>query len=69
MIPKSRPSRDQPLTGIADRLSAALADRYTIEGEIGRGGMATVYLARDRNHDRPVAPCGATTARLATSSG
>ena len=37
------------------RLKTALADRYTIEREIGRGGMATVYLARDMKHDRPVA--------------
>ncbi len=37
------------------RLSAALADRYTIEREIGVGGMATVYLARDLRHDRLVA--------------
>jgi len=37
------------------RLKVALADRYTIEREIGRGGMATVYLARDVKHDRPVA--------------
>jgi serine/threonine-protein kinase len=29
-----------------DRLSAALADRYVIERELGQGGMATVYLAR-----------------------
>src|SRR2546425_1275874 len=33
----------------------ALADRYTIEREVGHGGMATVYLARDPKHDRPVA--------------
>src|SRR6266571_2167852 len=32
-----------------------LGDRYTIEFEIGRGGMATVYRARDRRHDRSVA--------------
>ena len=32
-----------------------LADRYAIEREIGRGGMATVFLARDLRHDRPVA--------------
>jgi hypothetical protein len=37
------------------RLSAALADRYVIERELGRGGMATVYLARDVRHDRHVA--------------
>ena len=34
---------------------SALADRYTIERELGRGGMATVYLAQDVRHDRPVA--------------
>ena len=32
-----------------------VGDRYTVERELGRGGMATVYLARDRKHDRPVA--------------
>ena len=31
-----------------DRLKAALADRYTVERELGAGGMATVYLARAR---------------------
>lgn len=38
-----------------DRLRGALADRYRIEGEIGRGGVATVYLAQDLNHRRRVA--------------
>jgi TolB-like protein/Flp pilus assembly protein TadD len=38
-----------------ERLRGALADRYSIERELGRGGMATVYLARDVRHDRPVA--------------
>jgi len=38
-----------------DRLTAALADRYRIDREIGRGGMATVYLAHDVKHDRRVA--------------
>jgi hypothetical protein len=38
-----------------DRLKSALADRYKIEREIGSGGMATVYLARDIKHDRDVA--------------
>ncbi len=37
------------------RLTTAIADRFTIQRELGRGGMATVYLARDRKHDRPVA--------------
>ena len=38
-----------------DRLRAALRDRYTIERELGQGGMATVYLAHDIKHDRDVA--------------
>ncbi|MGH7582313.1 MAG: serine/threonine-protein kinase [Gemmatimonadales bacterium] len=38
-----------------DRVSAALADRYRIEREIGKGGMARVYLADDLRNDRPVA--------------
>ncbi len=38
-----------------DRLTAALEDRYSIERELGAGGMATVYLARDKKHDRDVA--------------
>jgi eukaryotic-like serine/threonine-protein kinase len=38
-----------------ERLSAALADRYRIERELGAGGMATVYLAQDLKHDRKVA--------------
>jgi WD40 repeat protein len=38
-----------------DRLAAALADRYTIDRELGAGGMATVYLAHDVKHDRDVA--------------
>ena len=37
------------------RLRDGLAGRYEIEREIGRGGMATVYRARDIHHDRPVA--------------
>jgi eukaryotic-like serine/threonine-protein kinase len=36
-------------------LASALAGRYDIEREIGRGGMATVYLARDLRHERSVA--------------
>ncbi len=37
------------------RLQAALADRYTIEREVGHGGMAVVFLAHDNKHHRPVA--------------
>src|SRR5690349_1005798 len=37
------------------RLQAHLAGRYTVDREIGRGGMATVWLAHDERHDRPVA--------------
>ena len=37
------------------RLDAALEGRYTIERELGRGGMATVYLADDLKHERKVA--------------
>jgi tetratricopeptide (TPR) repeat protein len=36
-------------------LTAALSDRYALERELGRGGMATVHLAHDLKHDRPVA--------------
>jgi eukaryotic-like serine/threonine-protein kinase len=43
------------LTGITGQLRSALADRYRIERELGAGGMATVYLARDLKHDRQVA--------------
>src|SRR2546425_9981826 len=40
------------------RLTAALAGRYRVERELGRGGMATVYLARDLRHNRGVAGKG-----------
>ena len=43
------------MTSVAERLGVALADRYRIERELGQGGMATVYLARDLKHDRDVA--------------
>jgi serine/threonine-protein kinase len=43
------------MTDQLDRLKAALADRYTLERELGAGGMATVYLAADLKHERKVA--------------
>ena len=43
------------MSTVVEQLTTALAGRYTIEREIGRGGMATVYLARDLRHDRNVA--------------
>src|SRR5256884_3645616 len=43
------------MADLFERVRASLAGRYTIERELGRGGMALVYLARDLKHDRPVA--------------
>ena len=40
---------------VIDRLTTTLVDRYTVLRELGVGGMATVYLARDVKHDRDVA--------------
>jgi len=48
---------DLPLQAraISSEFRNALLDRYIVERELGHGGMATVYLARDRRHDRDVA--------------
>jgi DNA-binding SARP family transcriptional activator len=46
-----RPSRPTPVRGSA----AEGGDRYAIEREVGRGSVATVYLARDRKYNRAVA--------------
>ena len=43
------------MTAGARTLAAALSDRYELVRELGRGGMATVYLAADRKHERSVA--------------
>src|SRR5512146_2305445 len=48
-------SRSFAFTDQSPALAAALRDRYVVERELGRGGMATVYLAQDLRHDRPVA--------------
>jgi len=41
--------------GVPEGLREALSQSYALERELGRGGMATVYLAHDLRHDRPVA--------------
>ncbi len=43
------------MSDVLERLGAALAEHYAIERQVGAGGMATVYLARDLKHDRAVA--------------
>ena len=43
------------MAALSEKLRTALADRYRIERELGRGGMATVYLAEDLKHHRRVA--------------
>jgi serine/threonine-protein kinase len=40
---------------LAARIREAVADRYAVESELGRGGMAVVFLARDERYQRPVA--------------
>jgi len=42
-------------TDLRAQLQSALATSYTLERELGRGGMATVFLGQDLRHDRPVA--------------
>src|SRR3954466_2924051 len=43
------------MAGVPPALAEDLRDRYTLERELGRGGMACVYLAHDLRHDRLVA--------------
>jgi serine/threonine-protein kinase len=49
------PLRERPPAGNQPDRPATASDRYRIQGELGRGGMATVYLAQDLRHDRQVA--------------
>jgi serine/threonine-protein kinase len=49
------PSTPSPMVDPTAELREGLRDRYEFERELGRGGMATVWLARDLRHDRPVA--------------
>ncbi len=48
-------AEDARRAALADALRAALSERYVVERELGRGGMATVFLARDIRHERAVA--------------
>ncbi len=43
------------MTALQERLETGLAGRYTVERQLGEGGMAVVFLARDLRHDRLVA--------------
>ena len=43
------------MSELLERLARALGDRYAVQGELGRGGMAVVFLAHDLRHDRDVA--------------
>ncbi|HET6578377.1 MAG TPA: protein kinase [Gemmatimonadales bacterium] len=43
------------MTNLRSQLQEGLSGSYALERELGRGGMATVFLAQDLKHDRPVA--------------
>src|SRR5687768_12398940 len=55
MFPQIRVSPQYSMRDPPADLLDALRDRYQIERELGQGGMATVYIARDLRYDRPVA--------------
>jgi serine/threonine protein kinase len=52
---RTLPTGGAAVSGVSSPLADLLRDRYTIDHELGHGGMAVVYLARDLKHDRPVA--------------
>jgi eukaryotic-like serine/threonine-protein kinase len=54
-MPANQPGAEPPVSETLARLRAALGDRYAIARELGRGGMATVFLATDLKHEREVA--------------
>jgi len=54
-VDESASARAAQSAAVEDALRAGLAGRYDVERELGRGGMATVYLARDLRHERRVA--------------
>ena len=51
----TRPPERAPVTAMLELLAEALSGRYSLEREIAKGGMATVYLAHDVHQGRPVA--------------
>ena len=55
MAPEALSGHVGTMSELIDRLRSALSERYSIEKEIGAGGMATVYLAEDVRHHRKVA--------------
>jgi serine/threonine protein kinase len=55
LAPTAGPRQVLAMAQTYSRLSESLADRYVVERELGQGGMATVFLARDQRHDRRVA--------------
>jgi eukaryotic-like serine/threonine-protein kinase len=50
-----RTQGSEAMVEVVERLRTVLAERYAVDRELGRGGMATVYLARDLKHGRLVA--------------
>ncbi len=53
-LPSPAGSEPADVSDLSDRVRDLLADRYVIERELGRGGTATVFLAQERKHSRPV---------------